>query len=173
MAIEEHRRIALHRAAAESWGEENADTLMDSIAPAGHELATRQDIDGILAAMDAMDERWDERLTAMDRQWDERLTAMDQRWDERLTAMDQQWGERLDSMDQRWDERLTAMDRRWGERLDGMDERWQIRTDSLRDQLSAIIDRRVTDAVNTQTRALVISVLVALVAITGLAFGLN
>jgi folylpolyglutamate synthase/dihydropteroate synthase len=47
------------------------------------------------------------------------------------------------------------------------------RTDSLRDQLSAIIDRRITDAVNTQTRALVISVLVALVAITGLAFGLN
>lgn len=136
MAVEEHRRIALHRAAAESWGEENADTLMDSIAPSGHELATRQDVDGILASMDAMDERWETRFQALE--------------------------QRLDAVEQRWDERLTAMD-----------ERWQMRTDSLRDQLSAIIDRRITDAVNTQTRALVISVLIALVAITGLAFGLN
>jgi hypothetical protein len=118
MAVEEHRRIALHRAATDSWGEEVADILMDSIAPSGHELATRQDIDGILAAMDAMDQRWDERLTAME-------------------------------------------------------ERWQMRIDGLRDELSAVLERRITDAVNTQTRALVISVLVALVAISGLAFGLN
>jgi hypothetical protein len=35
MAVEEHRRIALHRAAAETWGEEVADTLVDLVVPSG------------------------------------------------------------------------------------------------------------------------------------------
>ena len=42
-------------------------------ASAGHELATRQDIEAILAALDAMDERWDEHRS----EWQE---AMDKRW---------------------------------------------------------------------------------------------
>ena len=158
MAVEEGRRIALHGAAAESWGEEVADTLMESIAPSGHELATRQDIDGILAAMDAMDERWEERLTTLDQRWDDRLTAMDQRWDDGLTAMDQ----RLTAMDQRWDDRLTAMD-----------QRWQAEGRALRAELVGTIERRVGDAITAQTRLLIISFFVALVAIAGLAFGMN
>ena len=140
MAVEEGRRIALHGAAAESWGEEVADTLMESIAPSGHELATRQDIDGILAAMDAMDERWEERLTTLDQRWDDRLTAMDQRWNDRLT---------------------------------GMDERWQAEGRALRAELVGTIERRVGDAITAQTRLLIISFFVALVAIAGLAFGMN
>ncbi len=140
MAVEEHRRTALRRAAAESWGEENADTLMDSIAPAGHELATRQDIQAVLTAMGAMDERWDERLTAMDRRWDERITALEQRWEERFSAMD---------------------------------ERWQAEGRTLRAELTGAIDRRVGDAITTQTRIMMVSLFVALVAIAGLAFGLN
>jgi hypothetical protein len=57
MAVEERRRIALHRAASEAWGEEVADTFMELVAPSGHELATRADIQGVLAAMATMDER--------------------------------------------------------------------------------------------------------------------
>jgi hypothetical protein len=154
MAVEEHRRIALHRAAAESWGEEVADALMDSIAPSGHELATRQDIDGILTAMDAMDERWDERLTEMDQRWNERFGSMDHR---------------LHEMDQRWDERFGSMDHR----LHEMDQRWQAEGRALRAELIGAIDRRVGDAITTQTRILMVSLFVALVAIAGLAFGLN
>ena len=172
MAVEEHRRIALHRAAAESWGEEVADALMDSIAPSGHELATRQDIDGILTAMDAMDERWDERLTEMDQRWNERfgsmdhrLHEMDQRWNERFGSMDH----RLHEMDQRWDERFGSMDHR----LHEMDQRWQAEGRALRAELIGAIDRRVGDAITTQTRIMMVSLFVALVAIAGLAFGLN
>ena len=129
MAVEEGRRIALHGAAAESWGEEVADTLMESIAPSGHEVATRQDIDGILAAMDAMDERWEDRLAAMDQRWDDRLTAMDQRW--------------------------------------------QAEGRALRAELVGTIERRVGDAITAQTRLLIVSFFVALVAMAGLVFGMN
>lgn len=44
MPVSEPRRIALHRAAANSWGREVADTLIESVVPAGHELATREDL---------------------------------------------------------------------------------------------------------------------------------
>jgi len=194
MAVEEQRRIALHRAAADSWGEEVADTLVELVAPSGHELATRADIETILAAMDAMDERWDERLAAMEQRWDERLaatdqqiTAMDQRWDERLAAMDQRWDERLAAMDQRWDERLaamdqqiTAMDQRWDERLaamdqqiTAMDQRWAAEGRALRGELIGTFEHRVADAITQQTRVLTISLMLAIVAIAGLAFGLG
>ncbi len=165
MAVEEHRRIALHQAASGSWGEEVADTLMDSIAPSGHELATRQDIEAILAAMDAMDERWDERLTAMEQRWDERFAAQDQR----ISAMDQRWDERTAALEQRWEDRFGALDQRLGV----MDERWQAEGRALRAELVGAIDRRVGDAVTTQTRILMISLFAALVAIAGLAFSLN
>lgn len=65
ITVEERRRIALHRAAAQSWGEEVANTLVELVAPSGHELATRADIRGVLEAMESMDQRWDGRLAVL------------------------------------------------------------------------------------------------------------
>ena len=135
MPVEERRRLALHRAAAESWGEEVADTLVELVTPAGHDPATRADIEGVLVALDAMDERWSERSAAMDA---------------RLHAMDDRWSERLDAMDARWEERSAGMEHR----------------------LTATVERGLREAITAQTRALVVSLLVSVVAIAGLAFGL-
>lgn len=136
MPVEEQRRLALYRAAVASWGEEVADTLVELVTPAGHDPATRSDIEGVLVALDAMDERWSERFAAMDA----RLGGMDERWSERLTAMDQ-----------RWEERSAAMEYR----------------------LTAAFERGLREAITAQTRALVLSLLVSVVAIAGLAFGLS
>lgn len=114
MPVEERRRLALHRAASESWGEEVADTLVELVTAAGHEVATRRDVEGVLAAMDAMDARWSERLDAMDA-------------------------------------RSAAMEHR----------------------LTATFERGLREAITSQTRALVVSLLVSVVAIAGLAFGLG
>ena len=146
MPVEEPRRIALHRAAADSWGEEVADTLVELVTPAGHEMATRADIQTVLTAMDAMDQRWDERLAAMD----DRITALDERWDERITALEQ-----------RWDERITALDERWDQRLEATEQR-----------LTAAFERGLREAITSQTRLIVVSLLVAIVTITGTAIGL-
>jgi hypothetical protein len=143
MAVEERRRVALHRAAADTWGEEVADTLVELVAPSGHELATRQDIEGVLAAMSAMDERWDARFRAMD----DRIAARDQLWDARFRAMD---------------DRIAALDQRWDTRMDG-----------LRHELIAAFEHRIADAVTLQTRTLAISQLVALVVLAGLVLGLR
>lgn len=118
MPVEEQRRLALYRAAVASWGEEVADTLVELVTPAGHEPATRSDIAGVLAALDAMDERWSERLTAMDERWEERSAGMEHR-------------------------------------------------------LIATFERVLREAITARTRALVVSLLVSVVAIAGLAFGLS
>jgi DNA anti-recombination protein RmuC len=147
MTVEERRRIALHRAAADSWGEEVADTLVELVAPSGHELATRADIRGVLDAMEAMDQRWDERFTAAEQRWDERFATAEQRWDERFTAADQ-----------RWDERLTTS---------------TAQLESMEHRLQAGFERGIREAITAQTRTLVVSQLVAIVTIAGLAFGLG
>ena len=107
MPVEEQRRLALYRAAVASWGEEVADTLVELVTPAGHDPATRADIEGVLVALDAMDERWSERFAAMEY------------------------------------------------------------------RLTAAFERGLREAITAQTRALVLSLLVSVVAIAGLAFGLS
>jgi hypothetical protein len=129
MTVEERRRIALHRAAAGTWGEEVADTLVELVAPSGHELATRADVAGL-------DARWEARVAAMEERWDLRLAAMEERVDARFEAMDH----RLESMEHR---------------------------------LTATFERRIADAITSQTRTLVFSQLAALIVIAGLAFGLR
>ena len=128
MPVEDRRRAALRRAAAASLGEEAADTLMELVTPAGQDPATRADVRGVLAAVDALDERLSAQLVAMDQRWSERLTALDERWEQRAEAMEQ---------------RLTTS-----------------------------LERGLREAITAQTRALVVSLLVSVVAIAGLAFGL-
>ena len=158
MVVEEGRRIALHRAATESWGEEVADTLVELVAPSGHELATRADIRGVLDAMEAMDRRWDERFTAAEQRWDERFTAAEQRWDERITSGEQRWDERITSGEQQWDQRLATA---------------KAEMEAMEHRLQSGFERGIREAVTSQTRALVVSQLFVIVAITGLAFGLG
>ena len=62
MPIDERDRRALVRAAAESWGEEVATTLSELLPPTGSRPATQADVEGVLAALDAMDERFEGRL---------------------------------------------------------------------------------------------------------------
>jgi hypothetical protein len=147
LAVEERRRIALHRAAAASWGEEVADTLVDLVAPSGHELATRADIEGILAALEAMDARWDERFAAAKRETDQRFAAVEQRFA---------------AAEQLADERFASFEHKLQSGLDGLEHR-----------LTAAFERGIREAVTTQTMTLVISQLVAVVVIAGLAFGLR
>lgn len=92
--------MALHRAVVDAWGEEVADTLFELVAPSGHELATRADIEMILEAMEAMDRRWDERFAASEARWQEQHTASEALWQERQATTDA----RLEAMEHR----LTA-----------------------------------------------------------------
>lgn len=147
MTVQESRRVALHRAAAQSWGEEVADTLVELVTPAGHEMATRADTRAVLSSMHVMEQRWDERISAMEQRWDERIGAMD----DRTSAMEQRWDERMGAMDDRFEQRLTVTEHR----------------------LTAAFERGLRGAITAQTRVIVVSLLVALVTIAGLAIGLG
>ena len=76
MAVEESDRSALLRAAAQSWGEEAADTLSELLPPSRDRPATGRDIDGVLAAMNAMDARFEARFDAVDAQLDAKLESV-------------------------------------------------------------------------------------------------
>lgn len=132
MPIEERRRIALHQHASATWGEEVADTLFELITPAGHELATRQDLERFSEQVDRRFERLDRRFEAFEVHVDERFARID--------------------------DRLDGFESRVGQRLAELGERFE---------------RRIADAVTTQTRTLVLSQLGALVVIAALAFGLR
>ena len=86
-----------------------------------------------------------------------------------LDHMDERWTERFDAMDQR----LDHMDERWSERLSSMDERWEQRSEAMEQRLTATFERGLREAITSQTRALVVTLLVSVVAIAGLAFGLT
>ncbi|MFU8841416.1 MAG: sugar transferase [Nitriliruptoraceae bacterium] len=143
MPVEERRRAQLQAAFTESWGEEAADTLMELVTPAGHLMATRAGFQGVLSALDAMDQRWSEQLGAM---------AADR--DEPLASIDAQLAERL-----------AAMDDSWSERFAGLDQLGRQRAGTLEQRLNAAFERGIKEAITAQTRALVVSVLVAVVAI--------
>ncbi len=186
MAVEERRRIALHRAAAESWGEEVADTLVELVAPSGHELATRADIRGVLDAMAAMDERWDERFAASEARWDERFVALEARWDERFVALEARWDERFVSAEARSDERLISAGSRWDQRfaaleqqLQIMDRAWQdrlaateARTEASEHRVIAHHERSLQEAMTRQTRVIVVALTTTVVAMSGLSLTL-
>lgn len=151
MTVEERRRMALHRAIADAWGQEIADTLFELVAPSGHEIATRADIEMILEAIEAMDHRWQEQHAASVARWQERQEASETRWQEQLAASEA-----------RWQERQAASENRWSTQLEAVEHR-----------LTAAFERGLRDAITTQTRTLVFSQLGAVVVIAGLAFGIS
>jgi hypothetical protein len=122
MSIPESRRIALHHAAASSWGEEVADTLIESIAPAGHELATRADLQ-------------------------REFGVLRHELHTEIGSLRQELHTEVESLRQE----MRAMHH----------------------ELLATIERRVADAITSQTRVIVISMLTAVVAIAALAIGLG
>ena len=55
--------------------------------------------------------------------------------------------------------------------LDAMDARWEQRSQAMEHRLTATFERGLREAITSQTRAMVMSLLVSVVAITGLALG--
>jgi hypothetical protein len=66
MPVEERRRAALRRQVTATWGEEAAETLFELMTPAGHQVATRQDLAGLQQNMDHRFAVMDQRLEAME-----------------------------------------------------------------------------------------------------------
>jgi hypothetical protein len=165
MPVEERQRIALHHQIVAAWGEEAADTLFELIAPAGHELATRQDLDRGF-------ERVDGRFASLEAQIDHRFAESEQRIDHRFAESEQRIDHRFTESEQRIDHRFTEFEHRIDQRFTELDGRFAA-LDARFAALGERFERRIADAVTTQTRTLVLSQLGALIVIAGLAFGLQ
>ena len=163
MPIDERDRSALVRAAADSWGEEVATTLSELLPPTGSRPATQADVEGVLAALDAMDERFEGRFELVER----RMDLLDGRLD------------RVDGRLDRVEGRLDRVEGRIGRVEEGVAGlRGDVQTlaeriDSIVHQVNADAERRFTDLVTSQTRSLMLSLFGTVVVIAALAFGLR
>ena len=184
MPVDERDRRALVRAATDSWGEEVAATLSELLPPTGSRPATQADVEGVLAALDAMDERFEGRFELMERLMElmeGRLDRVDGRLDRVDGRLDRVDG-RLDQVDGRLDRVEGRLDRVEG-RLGGVEEgvaglRGDVQTlaeriDGIVHLVSADAERRFTDLVTSQTRSLMLSLFGTVIVIAALAFGLR
>ena len=198
MPVDERDRRALVRAATDSWGEEVAATLSELLPPTGSRPATQADVEGVLAALDAMDERFEGRFELMERLMElmeGRLDRVEGRLDRVEGRLDRVDG-RLDQVDGRLDRVEGRLDRVEGrlDRVEGRLDRVEgslgrveegvaglrgdvqtlaERIDGIVHQVSADAERRFTDLVTSQTRSLMLSLFGTVVVIAALAFGLR
>lgn len=73
MPIEARRRMALHHHASATWGEKVADTLLKLITPAGHELATKADLERLSEQLDRSEARVGQRLAELGERFERRI----------------------------------------------------------------------------------------------------
>lgn len=184
MPVEERRRVQLRNVVAAAWGEEAADTLFELMTPAGQDLATRQDVDGLRRVTEDGFHRVDQRLDALESRMDRFESSVGDRLDrfesgvgERLGRFESGVGTLMGLLEIRMDERLGRFESGVGTQLVAlearMDERGQARLDAMEHRLLERFERRIADAVTSQTRTLVFSQLGALLAMAAIAFGLR
>jgi len=58
LSVSESQRLALHKAARATLGEEEGDTLMELSTPANSDLATRRDLEVLGAKLTASHAKW-------------------------------------------------------------------------------------------------------------------
>lgn len=145
MAVDEQRRNALYRAAAEVFGEEHAATMFEMLPPPSSELATEASVAGLGASVDQRFAEAEDRLVQIDR----RLDRVDGRLD------------RVDGRLEQIDGRLDQVDRRF----DQVDQQF----DTLRHELTAVFRGELVAAVSSQARLLVVAVISTVAGVGGLA----
>jgi hypothetical protein len=87
MSIEERRRLRLYERWVDTWGREEAETMLDVLPPPGRDLATTQDIAALDARISALDTKIDTRVAALDAKIDKRVAALDAKIDTTATAL--------------------------------------------------------------------------------------
>jgi len=88
LGVTEPQRLALHKAARATLGEEEGDTLMALTPPSNTDMATRQDLDRVEerldAKIDAVAQRLDAKIDAVAQRLDAKIDAVAQRLDARI-----------------------------------------------------------------------------------------
>ncbi len=89
MSVTEPQRLALHKAARATLGDEEGDTLMALTPPANTEIATRQDLDRV-------EERLSMRMVALEDRLDARMVALEDRLNGKMGALEERLEARIE-----------------------------------------------------------------------------
>ncbi len=54
MGVQEHRRLRLFERWVDSWGQEEAETMLDLLPPPGHEPATSHDVESLRGDVESL-----------------------------------------------------------------------------------------------------------------------
>ena len=173
MTVEERRRAELLGQLESTLGPQAAHALEELLPSPADDVVRRRDVEPLVERLDGVDRRLDGidgRLDGIDVRLDGidvRLDGIDVRLDGidgRLDGIDR----RLDAMDERFavvDRRFAQVDHRFdlmAQQLEGMEHR-----------LTAGFERRMSEAIITQTRTLVFSQLGLVLALAAILFGLR
>ncbi len=161
MAVDEQRRLELFRRLSTAIGEDATTTMFEMLPPPGSDVATKDDIADLRVEMNA---RFDQLVA----RYDGRFTQVDARFDQLVARYDGRFAQ----VDARFDQ-VDARFAQMNDRFTALEERIDLKFDSLRNELVAEFHAGLTRAVVGQTRIIVFSLIAALVAISGLAFGLG
>ncbi len=159
MTVEERRRAELLAELEATLGPQAVRALEELLPTPADDVARRRDLVPLVERLDGVDQRLDGV--------DQRLDGIDQRLDRvdlRLDGIDQ----RLDGIDQR----LDGIDQRLG----GIDHRFDLmaqQMEGMEHRLTASFERRMSEAIITQTRTLVFSQLGLVLALAAILFGLR
>ncbi len=156
MAVDERRRRGLFQAAAQTFGQEHAETMFELFPPSSSELALRSDVVALRADVDGLRADVDGLRADVDglRAEVDGLRTDVEGLRGRVDALSTIMGERFAAMDQRFDDQHQFLEARLG---------------GLRDELVAAFRGELVTTVAGQTRAVIVAVATATFGIGGLA----
>jgi chromosome segregation ATPase len=198
MVVDDRRRLAAFERLTDAVGEETSRTIFEMLAEVGPGVASDGDVQDVRTQVGALAVECREefaeirqRFAEVDQRFDrvdQRFVEVDQRFeqvDQRFEQIDQRFGQvdrRFEQIDQRFeqvdrrfeqvDQRFADVDRRFGQvdhRFDLLDARFE----SLEHRLVATFESGLRQALTSQTRLVILSLLAAFFVVSALALGIG
>jgi chromosome segregation ATPase len=184
MVVDDRRRLAAFERLTDAVGEETSRTIFEMLAEVGPGVASDGDVQDVRTQVGALAVECRQEFAEIHQHFaevDRRFEQVNQRFeqvDQRFEQVDQRFeqiDQRFEQVDRRFeqvDQRFADVDRRFGQvdhRFDLLDARFE----SLEHRLVATFESGLRQALTSQTRLVILSLLAAFFVVSALALGIG
>jgi septal ring factor EnvC (AmiA/AmiB activator) len=177
MVVDDRRRLAAFERLTDAVGEETSRTIFEMLAEVGPGVASDGDVQDVRTQVGALAVECRQEFAEIHQHFaevDRRFEQVNQRFeqvDQRFEQVDQRF-EQVDRRFEQVDQRFADVDRRFGQvdhRFDLLDARFE----SLEHRLVATFESGLRQALTSQTRLVILSLLAAFFVVSALALGIG
>jgi septal ring factor EnvC (AmiA/AmiB activator) len=177
MVVDDRRRLAAFERLTDAVGEETSRTIFEMLAEVGPGVASDGDVQDVRTQVGALAVECRQEFAEIHQHFaevDRRFEQVNQRFeqvDQRFELIDQRF-EQVDRRFEQVDQRFADVDRRFGQvdhRFDLLDARFE----SLEHRLVATFESGLRQALTSQTRLVILSLLAAFFVVSALALGIG